>query len=155
MECPRAANICSFVGFGTSHILGSRLEMVQFWESVSLAAQHELLLVRTCRIAVWSQRAASLQKLFGSCNCVLRETSIASILLSLPHQLWDRWQSSSAAIAMSPRRCNGYEALCRRRYSNVTYVSAHNSPFYIPGNPGSNQFQDLETQLNDGVRMCT
>lgn len=51
--------------------------------------------------------------------------------------------------------CNGHAELCDRRYSNVTYVAAHNSPFNKFGNPGSNQAESVETQLNDGVRMRT
>ncbi|KEF50898.1 uncharacterized protein A1O9_13047 [Exophiala aquamarina CBS 119918] len=49
--------------------------------------------------------------------------------------------------------CNGHADLCDRRFSNITHVAAHNSPFNEFGNPGSNQVEDVETQLNDGVRM--
>ena len=53
-----------------------------------------------------------------------------------------------------PPLCNGSAGLCGRKYSNITYVATHNSPFNKPLNPGSNQAEDVETQLNDGVRMC-
>lgn len=48
--------------------------------------------------------------------------------------------------------CNGYSEFCNRKYSNVTYVVAHNSPFHIHGNAASNQVYDVTTQLNDGIR---
>jgi hypothetical protein len=49
--------------------------------------------------------------------------------------------------------CNGYREFCSRKYSNITYVAAHNSPFIRPGNAASNQELEVLTQLNDGVRM--
>jgi len=49
-------------------------------------------------------------------------------------------------------RCNGYEELCNRKYSNVTYVIAHNSPFHMANNAASNQDFDVTTQLDNGVR---
>lgn len=48
--------------------------------------------------------------------------------------------------------CNGYAEFCDRKYSNVTYVVAHNSPFHIAHNAASNQDFDVTTQLNDGIR---
>lgn len=49
-------------------------------------------------------------------------------------------------------KCNGYNDLCTRKYSNIAYVVAHNSPFAIDGNIASNQALDVTTQLNDGIR---
>ena len=49
-------------------------------------------------------------------------------------------------------KCNGYTDFCGRKYSNITYVVAHNSPFHIAHNEASNQVYDVITQLNDGVR---
>lgn len=48
--------------------------------------------------------------------------------------------------------CNGYPELCNRKYSNVTYVMAHNSPFVVPNNAASNQMLGVTKQLNDGIR---
>jgi hypothetical protein len=50
--------------------------------------------------------------------------------------------------------CNGHAQFCNRQYSNITYIGAHNSPFVRPGNLASNQALHVETQLNDGIRMC-
>ena len=50
--------------------------------------------------------------------------------------------------------CNGYPEFCAKKYSNVTMVAAHNSPFVKPGNVAANQMLDVTTQLNDGIRMC-
>lgn len=49
--------------------------------------------------------------------------------------------------------CNGHVELCTRRYSNVTHVGCHNSPFVRPGNSGSNQELPVRAQLDDGVRF--
>lgn len=49
--------------------------------------------------------------------------------------------------------CNNYVELCDRRYSNITNVGCHNSPFVRPGNAGSNQELPVLAQLNDGVRF--
>lgn len=67
-------------------------------------------------------------------------------------------RSASATPSSSPfvntQPCNGYPELCSRKYSNITMVAAHNSPFVKPGNVAANQVLDVTTQLNDGIRMC-
>jgi hypothetical protein len=62
--------------------------------------------------------------------------------------------TSSSARPTNTRPCNGYPELCNRKYSNITHVAAHNSPFVNPNNVASNQALDVTTQLNDGIRMC-
>lgn len=59
--------------------------------------------------------------------------------------------TSSAPTNTQP--CNNHVEFCTRRYSNITNVGCHNSPFVRPGNSGSNQEVDVLTQLNDGVRF--
>ncbi|KAJ5145478.1 uncharacterized protein N7515_000042 [Penicillium bovifimosum] len=49
--------------------------------------------------------------------------------------------------------CNNYPEFCGRKYSNITMIAAHNSPFVRPNNLGANQALDVTQQLNDGVRM--
>lgn len=63
--------------------------------------------------------------------------------------------TSSAAEPQvtNTRPCNNYVELCNRKYSNITNVAAHNSPFVRPGNAGSNQDLPVVAQLNDGVRL--
>ncbi|OQE37946.1 hypothetical protein PENCOP_c009G00637 [Penicillium coprophilum] len=48
--------------------------------------------------------------------------------------------------------CNNYPEFCVRKYSNITMVAAHNSPFVRKNNVAANQVLDVTTQLNDGVR---
>ncbi|KAI4645898.1 hypothetical protein J4E93_005476 [Alternaria ventricosa] len=48
--------------------------------------------------------------------------------------------------------CNGYVEFCQRRFSNISMVVAHNSPFVRPHNAASNQDYPVLNQLNDGVR---
>ncbi|KAH6899888.1 PLC-like phosphodiesterase [Thelonectria olida] len=65
----------------------------------------------------------------------------------------DSTQTSTTAKPTNTQPCNNYVELCTRKYSNVTVVGCHNSPFVRPGNSGSNQELDVTTQLNDGVRF--
>jgi hypothetical protein len=51
--------------------------------------------------------------------------------------------------------CNGYAEFCNRKYSNITMVAAHNSPFVQPNNVAANQDYGVIAQLNDGIRMVT
>lgn len=49
--------------------------------------------------------------------------------------------------------CNQYPEFCTRKYSNITYVAAHNSPFTNPNNAAANQQLSVTQQLDDGIRM--
>jgi hypothetical protein len=60
--------------------------------------------------------------------------------------------TSSSAQPSNTTPCNNYAEFCSRKYSNITMVCAHNSPFTVPGNVASNQELPVTTQLNDGVR---
>lgn len=50
--------------------------------------------------------------------------------------------------------CNGHPEFCSRRFSNISMVVAHNSPFVVPHNAASNQVLPVITQLEDGIRGC-
>jgi hypothetical protein len=63
--------------------------------------------------------------------------------------------TTSSIVPTNTQPCNNYPELCNRKYSNITEVAAHNSPFAIKNNAGSNQALDVTTQLNDGIRMRT
>ncbi|KAI1284005.1 PLC-like phosphodiesterase [Xylaria sp. FL0933] len=49
--------------------------------------------------------------------------------------------------------CNNYVEFCTRKYSNITEVACHNSPFLTPNNIAANQQYDVTQQLDDGVRF--
>lgn len=49
--------------------------------------------------------------------------------------------------------CNNYIEFCDRKYSNITEVACHNSPFVTPNNLAANQQYDVTQQLDDGVRF--
>ncbi|PGG99681.1 hypothetical protein AJ79_08455 [Helicocarpus griseus UAMH5409] len=63
-----------------------------------------------------------------------------------------RTSSSGMVQPTNTRPCNGYPEFCARKYSNITNVAAHNSPFVRQGNIASNQNMPVTIQLNDGVR---
>ena len=48
--------------------------------------------------------------------------------------------------------CNGNEALCSRKYSNVTQIGTHDSAF-VGILPTDNQFDSVSSQLNAGIRF--
>ncbi|KAK1593152.1 tat pathway signal sequence [Colletotrichum navitas] len=60
---------------------------------------------------------------------------------------------TSPAGPTNTQPCNNYVEFCERKYSNITEVGCHNSPFVRPGNSASNQALDVTTQLNDGIRF--
>lgn len=65
--------------------------------------------------------------------------------------------SSTVTAASEPTNtqpCNQHVEFCTRKYSNVTYIGAHNSPFVRQNNVASNQAFDVSIQLADGIRMC-
>lgn len=83
----------------------------------------------------------------------MNQTSTTSTTSSaLETELRGTGTASASSYPSGGVRCNGYEELCNRKYSNVTYVVAHNSPFHVANNAASNQDFDVTTQLDNGVR---
>ncbi|KAL8739011.1 MAG: hypothetical protein Q9181_000293 [Wetmoreana brouardii] len=62
-------------------------------------------------------------------------------------------RTSTSAQPINTQPCNNYPELCNRKYSNITEVAAHNSPFIAPNNAAANQALGVIDQLNDGIRM--
>ncbi|KAI1389883.1 PLC-like phosphodiesterase [Hypoxylon trugodes] len=65
------------------------------------------------------------------------------------------FSSTSSAIPQvtNTQPCNNYPEFCSRKYSNITHIACHNSPFTTPNNLAANQQYDVTSQLNDGVRF--
>lgn len=61
--------------------------------------------------------------------------------------------TSTSAQPTNTQPCNNYPEFCGRRYSDITEVAAHNSPFVAPNNAAANQALGVIDQLNDGIRM--
>ncbi|KAF2441677.1 PLC-like phosphodiesterase [Karstenula rhodostoma CBS 690.94] len=61
--------------------------------------------------------------------------------------------TSTAAPPVNTQPCNNYPEFCNRKYSNITEVCAHNSPFLRARNVGSNQELTVTQQLDDGIRV--
>ena len=62
-------------------------------------------------------------------------------------------RTSTSGQPTNTQPCNNYPELCTRKYSNITEVAAHNSPFVAPNNAAANQALGVIHQLNDGIRM--
>ena len=54
--------------------------------------------------------------------------------------------------ATAAAACNGNNALCGRRYSDVTFIGSHDSAFVGSG-PSDNQYTSVTDQLNLGIRF--
>ncbi|PHH90706.1 hypothetical protein CDD83_2893 [Cordyceps sp. RAO-2017] len=65
----------------------------------------------------------------------------------------NRTQTTTSEPPRNTQPCNNHVEFCSRKYSNITNVGAHNSPFVRPGNSGSNQELPVKMQLDDGVRF--
>ncbi|KAK4669236.1 uncharacterized protein QC763_201170 [Podospora pseudopauciseta] len=66
--------------------------------------------------------------------------------------------TASSTVSTPPRPtntrpCNNYPELCERKYSNITEVGCHNSPFVRAGSAAANQQYNVTDQLNDGIRF--
>ena len=60
---------------------------------------------------------------------------------------------SAPARPSNTQPCNNYVEFCSRKYSNITEVAAHNSPFTRQNNAARNQEYPVTQQLNDGIRV--
>jgi hypothetical protein len=60
---------------------------------------------------------------------------------------------SAPARPSNTQPCNNYPEFCRRKYSNITEIAAHNSPFTRQNNAARNQEYAVLQQLNDGIRV--
>ncbi|KAF2846320.1 PLC-like phosphodiesterase [Plenodomus tracheiphilus IPT5] len=60
---------------------------------------------------------------------------------------------TSPAQPSNTQPCNNYAEFCNRKYSNITEVAAHNSPYTRANNVARNQEYGVTQQLNDGIRM--
>lgn len=64
-----------------------------------------------------------------------------------------RCERSRAAAPVTVTRCNGSEALCARRYTDVAYATTHNAMSSAEDRfLGPNQMYGVPRQLRDGVR---
>jgi len=79
---------------------------------------------------------------------LLRNLAQAAAALLLSTQV----PASYAAATRRATVCNGHAELCSRSYGNVTYVGAHDS-YAVGSDLGSNQDQNVTTQLNNGIRL--
>ncbi|KAI0885548.1 PLC-like phosphodiesterase [Annulohypoxylon maeteangense] len=61
--------------------------------------------------------------------------------------------TSAIPTVTNTQPCNNYAEFCTRKYSNITNVACHNSPFTTSNNLAANQQYDVTAQLNDGVRF--
>lgn len=59
---------------------------------------------------------------------------------------------TTSSRPLNTQPCNNYPEFCNRKYSNITEVCAHNSPFTRANNAARNQDYGVTQQLNDGIR---
>ncbi|KAF2704594.1 hypothetical protein K504DRAFT_485168 [Pleomassaria siparia CBS 279.74] len=103
----------------------------------ALTYDHGFTLDSSRSIAALNATASST---FSKPLMTIARTSTSTTSSILPH------------LSKDQQPCNGHIELCSRRFSNVTMVVAHNSPFVKRHNIASNQDVHVLTQLNDGIR---
>ncbi|KAI4186460.1 MAG: hypothetical protein L6R41_003475 [Letrouitia leprolyta] len=65
----------------------------------------------------------------------------------------DQLIQATTHIKTQPRiGYNGHQELCNRKYSNITHIATHDSPF-MDVLPMENQNVDVPTQLDAGIRF--
>ncbi|KAF2013829.1 PLC-like phosphodiesterase [Aaosphaeria arxii CBS 175.79] len=90
----------------------------------------------------------------ASMSSTSKTNTLTQLVGGTPTTLNGTASSTSAAPQPSNTQpCNNYPEFCTRKYSNITEVCAHNSPFAVKRNVGSNQAYGVTAQLNDGIRM--
>jgi hypothetical protein len=109
--------------------------------------------------AVSEARNATTKISFASSSSSSTTTDDVTAIAGLPASSASI-NGTAATTASAPPRpsntqpCNGYPEFCQRKYSNLSMVVAHNSPFVKEHNAASNQVLPVLTQLNDGIRGC-
>jgi hypothetical protein len=106
-----------------------------------------------------SESAVTAGNATSSGNSTIHTTPTATMTRLVGNNTVNATMTASASPSASPvvntQPCNGHPEFCARKYSNITMVAAHNSPFIKPGNAAANQELGVISQLNDGIRMRT
>ncbi|KAG7288594.1 hypothetical protein NEMBOFW57_004947 [Staphylotrichum longicolle] len=86
-------------------------------------------------------------------------TYLTGSITSSPTTTTASGNATSTSTSTAPPRptntrpCNNYPEPCARKYSNMTQVGCHNSPFVRAGSAAANQQYPVTSQLDDGVRF--
>lgn len=142
---------------GADYLTGTAVSYSSYESTITLPSSTEVTVLSGMPTATESE-TASLQNQTITTN---GSTIVTAVPTSSNTQLTASRASTNgtaAATSSAPRPtntqpCNGYAEFCNLKYSNITQIGAHNSPFDIKGNAASNQELDVQTQLNDGIRM--
>lgn len=95
-----------------------------------------------------SSAFAPLMHLLNFVGCITGATT-ASAVAAVAR---DTSPSTTTAAAAAAAVCNGHEELCSRRYSDITFVGAHDSAF-VGTSITHNQYISVTEQLDYGVRF--
>lgn len=109
------------------------------------------LLATTFAVANGSSLSASERPSTTTSYSLLQGTVGVSSIATTANSTASRTSTSPTPTNTTP--CNNYPEFCNRKYSNITMVGAHNSPFVRPNNAAANQDLGVFAQLNDGIRM--
>lgn len=113
-----------------------------FWPSSSSSWTSGLL--NTTSSTPTSTRQTSTQELL---------TNIGSPIATVSLSISPTTTSFRPPLPSNTQPCNNYVEFCTRRYSNITEIAAHNSPFSRPNNVARNQDYPVIQQLDDGIRV--
>jgi hypothetical protein len=170
----RAVVLWSFVSFFTEGVAAQSLSLSNTEGLTFLSGTKTLSVTEpgtptgpyatfTSKITLISPTGSTSQSgSLGSGNATSTGESVTfitgSVTISTTTSFAGNFSVSSSSTSATPEPtnttpCNNYVEFCNRRYSNITEIAAHNSPFVRKGNSASNQQLDVTTQLNDGIRF--
>lgn len=135
---------------------GSSISYISYSTTVSLNGTTALL---ETNFAVANQTSSSTSRrpsTTTSYSLLQGSARASSTTSSLNGTLTGNSTASRTSASITPTNttpCNNYPEFCNKKYSNITYVGAHNSPFVNPNNAAANQELGVFAQLNDGIRM--
>lgn len=134
---------------------GSHVSYLSYTTTASVNAStilfEALTAVANTSSSTTSSTSASLSLLHGSVGA----SSPSSLNATTTGNSTASRTTSSSTVPTNTQACNDYPEFCYRKYSNITYVGAHNSPFVTPNNAAANQEFGVLDQLNDGIRLLT
>lgn len=96
---------------------------------------------------------AFIRKMLLSKASILSFLATSTAIQSITTSTTQNTVTNNLLSRENTQACNNYVEFCQRKYSNITEVCAHNSPFHVKGSLSSNQLYDVITQLDDGIRM--
>lgn len=144
---------------GADYLTGTAVSYSSYASTITLSATSQLTVISgTTSLTANGTVSAQNQTITTNGSTIVTEASTtqSNTYLTASRSTTSNGTASATSTSARPTNtqpCNGYPEFCNLKYSNITMIGAHNSPFSIKGNVASNQQLGVQTQLNDGIRL--